>query len=302
MIALLLAAAIICRPPVAYDVGVAWLHGGVVVRRTIPASARIAPPPLLEIDPATRETQQLPFLTNGWPVWSPDSGEVAVTEPAGLGVFQTRLIRPDGTPIALLPGATEVAWSPDGRELAYAFSAPPGTFGVHVADASGGGERRVGPGVAPTWSRDGGRLAVQDGGWVAVVDLAGGAERRLVAGSTPAWSPRGDWIAYVRPDGDVGVVRPDGGGAHRLTRVRARAGRLAWSPDGSRLAVELRFARRHRTRLAVVAVASPHLTFLPDGLLPVWSPDGGRIAFTARGGVWLADVRTLRAQPLVPLC
>jgi dipeptidyl aminopeptidase/acylaminoacyl peptidase len=85
--------------------------------------------------------------------------------------------------------------------------------------------------------------------WIRAVD---GSERRVDTGPghvrSVIWSPSGEWIAVlVAPGGgertEVRVVRPDGGGVHRLAGGPADSGAATaavpgrWTPDGAALAV-----------------------------------------------------------------
>ena len=55
----------------------------------------------------------------------------------------------------------------------------------------------------------------------------------------------------------------------------ARVGYLAWSPDGTRIAMEL----RGENHIGVLDVATGALTDLGAGYVPKWSPDGTRLTF-----------------------
>jgi TolB protein len=53
-----------------------------------------------------------------------------------------------------------------------------------------------------------------------------------------SWSPDGTRIAFVKDDGNIFTVHPDGTGLAQLplaTGSRAYAGDVAWSPDGARI-------------------------------------------------------------------
>jgi TolB protein len=94
---------------------------------------------------------------------------------------------------------------------------------------------------------------------------------------TPVWSPRGDWIAYVRENGDdtaIHIVRPDGSEARALTNM-AGASDLSpsWSPEGRRIA----FARLlgERSQIAIIGLdgGEPRKVATPgDAFDPDWGP------------------------------
>ena len=126
-------------------------------------------------------------------------------------------------------------------------------------------------------------------------------------------SPDGRRIAYVVTELDVSAdvsrssvwcIDAQGG---RPSRLSQDASQPRWSPDGRSLAfVSARECGSQIWRLEIDRPGEPRrLTDVPGGVTgpPVWSPDGGRIACTAR--VASADagaprvIRRLRYRRLV---
>jgi TolB protein len=101
----------------------------------------------------------------------------------------------------------------------------------------------------------------------------------------------------------VWVMNADGTGQRRLTHNGARNFTPRWSPDGQRIAFERRVGRVSygdctacgRARKLEVWVmnadGSEARMLAQDGAEPVWSPDGGRLAFTK---ILRRDVRSRR--------
>lgn len=145
------------------------------------------------------------------------------------------------------------------------------------------------------------------------VDLVSGERTPLTRGPadrSPRWSPDGRWLAFLRgEDGPAQVwLLPVGGGEpHRLTELPLGVTELAWSPDGTRLAVaapELPEGAQPHDPVVVTRLVSKsdgsgrlgpmtvhaHLvdvdgggtTRLTEGELVVrelaWAPDGSRLA------------------------
>jgi DNA-binding SARP family transcriptional activator len=158
------------------------------------------------------------------------------------------------------------------------------------ATATDGGE--------PFWSPDGSKLVYSDGRNLFVTDAEGSHGRPITENDSdtlyqfdPAWSPDGTWIAFRgehcpqftyscgEPDGSLALVHPDGTGATViLKRSGLEIGRPSWSPDASKLAIEIDHA------IYVIAPNGSGLTRLTGRQDPVaepsaWTPDGDRIVF-----------------------
>lgn len=64
----------------------------------------------------------------------------------------------------------------------------------------------LGPGSDPSWSPNGGAVAIVRAGWVTILPAGGGTARRLARGTAPAWSPDGRSIAFIASGHRVSVV------------------------------------------------------------------------------------------------
>ena len=109
------------------------------------------------------------------------------------------------------------------------------------------------------------------------------------------WSPNGQWIAFSRflPDGgeDLYVMRPDGTGVRRLTYTHEYEGGFSWSRDSqkilyapSELVSDPPKLEWKGMFLLDVQTGSSQRVFESLGtdiVMPVYSPDGQKIAFLA---------------------
>lgn len=181
-----------------------------------------------------------------------------------------------GLLIVLLPAAA--AADGNGR-IAFASNGR-----ISSVDPAGGAEADLGPGTAPAWSPDGGRLAFLDGG-TSVMNADGSGRRLLHTGNDrrPVWSPDGTRLAFVTDTGGTGAlaVLDVASGA---TRVVVPAGvQLSWPPSWSPDGTQLAYTEGAAVDLALVgADGSGHRTLSGGTGLdagPAWSPDGGQIAY-----------------------
>lgn len=163
------------------------------------------------------------------------------------------------------------SWSPDGTRIAYykATTSHLGSTALYTANADGTGETRLitDPNPSPGGHHD----------W------------------TPVWSPNGTEIAFVSDRTVPGVpefrlhlfaVDVSGGQARQLLPEEVIEFYFDWAPDGQRLAILLGPERVNETTTfsniyAVDRDGTGAVRLSQDNVDagPVWSPDGGRVAF-----------------------
>jgi Tol biopolymer transport system component/DNA-binding winged helix-turn-helix (wHTH) protein len=174
-----------------------------------------------------------------------------------------------------MPGQQDLpAISPDGKQVAFEYSGG-GQQGIYIALV--GGEKPL----------------------QLTKDIDG----------NPAWSPDGRQIAFVRygdPDQKKIYVVPALGGSARHVYTTSlvhwdQCNQMSWSPDGKSLIFSENLDNNAKARLTILSLSDSTarpLTFPANQQLdcdPVFSPDGGRVAF-ARGpmGAFLSDLFVLK--------
>ena len=197
------------------------------------------------------------------------------------------------------------AFSPDGRYLAFVRWQVGTSQDIWLMQLDGGETRQLtsnsGTDSQPSWLPDGTEVVFASdrlgGQSLWAVDPTSGRERLLGPLSTGAdavrLSPDGARIAYHAPGPEgtlnVWLARLDGGDPRQLTADPELAGFPSWSPDGRRLALEVR--RDEDDHVAVVSAGGGEpllLTAAGSKSWPnSWAPDGDRVACaTLREGRW----------------
>lgn len=174
----------------------------------------------------------------------------------------------------------------------------------------------------PSWAPDGASLTYVYRGTnfadIFVSDDQGQNQTRLTSSQStildnndwnlrPTFSPDGSRIAFVSDQSSTFptlwvMSAADGSGRHALPTPglqQQSVDALAWSPDGSQLAMTL-FTEPGPTQIALVPMDTSArqvghvLTDLPGGALdPAWAPDGSWLAFAGRDG-YAIDVYVAR--------
>ena len=214
--------------------------------------------------------------------------------PDGDGLY---IVKPDGSGLRLLTAESDFVaypmWSPDGGRIAYVVGLPGGddpvllrVYEFETDTAVTISTRAVAGqfGAPASWSPDGRRLAFSERDRISLYDATDQLELLSgpqLYGRSPSWSPNDDGLAYVNDGEEGGLLVTDGetGFPEVLMNRPGREEGPRWSPDGESIIVVA--GEEGAEALLLVDRASGTVTELGRGLVPAWSPDSRRIAFSA---------------------
>jgi Tol biopolymer transport system component len=225
------------------------------------------------------------------------------------------VVRDDGKDAQRITGAQRgkspvlPAWSPDGQRIAFVRYNPaggPGAVQVYVVNADGTGERHLGEGTLPQWTRDGRFVVVErvrtppKSSTIHVLSVDGGGDRRLAVGSSPVVSRDGSTVAFVRhtyrpPEkgaccvvatSTLNTISLDGTGLRRIARMNGpgRYIQPSWLPGDTAVAAIERQGGLAGPLVTVTPSGRRRVVTRPVGETYDWSPKGDLIAYT-RGAV-----------------
>jgi hypothetical protein len=153
---------------------------------------------------------------------------------------------------------------------------------------------------ADSWSPDGTRLLIDEGGDIYAVDSDGGHSTQLTFDrwfdTDAAYSRDGTKIAFEHDQAGlrrIWVMNADGSDAHTITESFTDAVAPTWSPDGSQIA----FAAGGSIWItSAEGIGARQLVAGPNGTEPTWSPDGATILFAMEQTGSSSDIYSARVS------
>jgi Tol biopolymer transport system component len=245
-----------------------------------------------------------------------ENGRIAYVFHLENGRHEIYTMNPNGTDRKQLTDNsvydTSPTYSPSGTKIAFVSEQEGGVSKIYTMNASDGSDQRAlrdsTSGQEPAYSPNGTKIAFvgqgEDEDILVVKAKDGSAKKNLtntppvngyeVRERGPAYSPDGTKIVFYketfRPhDVDLYTMNANGAGVKQITDYKGKEYSPDWSPSGHRIV----FHRYTPTKGVRIITIKPDGTdrqlVTEDGKDPVWSPNGGKIAFTRDGHVYTVN-------------
>jgi len=232
------------------------------------------------------------------------SDQIETVEKIAYGSFTgsttyVHVINSDGTNEIRLAEGINPKWSPDGKKIAFITQG--GALYIMNDD---GIEKNIvieniidAPWGTFSWSPDQRIFLIKRGGDIYTVNVDGSNLLRLTETGdcgSPTFSPDGRKIAYVSGRGSQGefsnvncsiiTMNFDGTGKTTITTIeppgytRRGVEYIMWSPQGDKIVYGF------DEQICIINTDGTDKMELVEGYLPIWSPDGGKIAYLGGDG------------------
>lgn len=200
--------------------------------------------------------------------------------------------------------------SPSASQLAYTGYLS-GYADIYLIDLASGARKRLvkfpGTNSGPRFSPDGSRLACtlsKDGTpGLYIVGLNGGVQRLTRtrgAESCGTWAPNGAELIYssdVNGGPQLYRISTSGGPSHLVSTGFGYATEPNWSPDGQRVAFNVRSAGAFAVAVLDLATGSAHI--VTQGENPVWGPDSRHLLLSTKNALVLFDIQTGKSVSVI---
>jgi Tol biopolymer transport system component len=280
----------------------AGMRGSIVFERLLNPKDE-ATTQLFAVSPATGRVRQLTHLKGGAfdPDYSPNGSQIAFDRRFPNGPDEAFTVRFDGSQPTQIPiacsgqclGVDEPNWDPSGHNIAFGRAFGPivkdnaSTLELAAAGLSGTGDRVIRAfGLTATGTEPHGAVWSPDGRMLAVT-IQNTTKKPVKASA-------------------IYVISADGKTFRRLTPPKLDAGNPDWAPNGKRIVFNSFYEGQSESELYTVR---------PDGTAihrirkekknnfafdPVWSPDGGRIAFVHTTSTTVPHIWSIGADGQTP--